>query len=127
MDITKMITSTTTVSNFFLLIVNNTRRKCEKRRGGSAMELRGRSQTTLTIFCHFLTTYPPDVYILYLINVDKKNQHFWTTYLPFLVNVACKRPLSRTRTCRTEKKHNFCIGEITTAKTDWVQGTWPSH
>ena len=72
MDITKMITSTTTASNFFLLIVNNTRRKCEKRRGGSAMELRGRSQTTLTILCHFFDRLPPDVYILYLINVDKK-------------------------------------------------------
>ena len=43
-------------------------------------------------FNFFLTTYPPCVDIFYGMNVDS-NGHFWTTYLPRLVNVVCERPL----------------------------------
>ena len=50
----------------------------------------GRSQTTLTRFWLFLTTYPP---VLTFQMGWTKNAHFWTTYLPHLVNVVCERPL----------------------------------
>ena len=53
---------------------------------------RGRSQTTLTRFWLFLTSYPP-VSTFPMVRKLTKNAHFWTTYLPCLVNVVCERPL----------------------------------
>ena len=47
----------------------------------------------LTSFCLFFDHLPSSVGIFYLINVDKKSQHCWTTYLPLLVNVVCEGPL----------------------------------
>ena len=41
------------------------------------------SQTTLTSFCLFLTTYPP--------RTLTKNRHFLTNYLPLLVNIVCEQ------------------------------------
>ena len=52
---------------------------------------RGRSQTTLTRFWVFLTTYPP-VLTFSMVWKLTKSGHFWTTYLPRLVNVVCERP-----------------------------------
>ena len=43
------------------------------------MVLRGRSQTKLTSFGLFLTTYPPPVTFLTLWTLTK-SQHFWTNY-----------------------------------------------
>ena len=58
--------------------------------------VRGRSQTTLTSFGLFLTTYPPNVNGWHFLpyNVDK-NRHFLTTYPSPLVNVVSERPLSK--------------------------------
>ena len=46
------------------------------------------SQTTLTSFWLFFTTYPPFVDIFYLINVDKKS-----TFLDYLPPSSCKHSL----------------------------------
>ena len=53
---------------------------------------RGRSQTTLTRFWLFFDHLPPCVDIFYGINVEKSG-HFWTTYLPCLVNVVFEQTL----------------------------------
>ena len=55
--------------------------------------IRGRSQTTLIRFSLFLTTYPPAL-TFYMVWTLRKNGHFWTTYLPRLVNVVCKQPVT---------------------------------
>ena len=55
--------------------------------------VRGRSQDAVTRFCLFFDHLPPSIDIVYGIIVDKRG-HFWTTYLPHLVNVVCERPLS---------------------------------
>ena len=39
----------------------------------------------------FFDHLPPCVDIFYGINIEKSG-HFWTTYLPGLVNVVCERP-----------------------------------
>ena len=52
----------------------------------------GRSQTTLTEFLLFLTTYPPALTFSMLWRLTE-SEHFWTTYLPCLVNIVCERPL----------------------------------
>ena len=52
---------------------------------------RGRSQTTLTRFCLVLTTYSPALTISMVWTLTNSG-HFWTTYLPRLVNVDCERP-----------------------------------
>ena len=54
--------------------------------------VRGRSQTTLTRFWLFLTTYPPPLTFSMVWTLTWSG-HFWTTYLPRLVNVVCERPL----------------------------------
>ena len=55
--------------------------------------VRGRSQSTLTIFIlAFFDHLPPCVDIFYGMDVEK-NEHFMTTYLPRLVNVVCEWPL----------------------------------
>ena len=51
----------------------------------------GRSQTTLTRFWIFLTTYPPALTFSMVWTLTKSG-HFSTTYLPRLVNVVCERP-----------------------------------
>ena len=53
----------------------------------------GHSQTTLTRFWLFLATYPPAL-TLSMVWMLTKSEHFWTTYLPCLVNVVCERPLT---------------------------------
>ena len=53
--------------------------------------VRCRSQTTLTRFWLFLTTYPPPLTFSTLWTLTKI-QHFWTTYSPSLVNIVCERP-----------------------------------
>ena len=53
---------------------------------------KGRSQTTLTRFSVFLTTYPPALTFSIVWTLTKSG-YFWTTYLPRLVNVVCERPL----------------------------------
>ena len=50
------------------------------------------SQTMLTRFWVFLTTYPPALTISMVWTLTNSG-HFWTTYLPRLVNVVCERPL----------------------------------
>ena len=45
----------------------------------------------------FFDHLPPCVDIFYGINVVKKSGHFWTTYLPRLVNVVCECPLTSSR------------------------------
>ena len=55
--------------------------------------IRGRSQTTLTRFWPFLTTYPPVLTLLTVWTLTKSG-HFTTTYLPRLVNVVCEWPLT---------------------------------
>ena len=47
---------------------------------------------TLTRFWLFLTTYPPAL-TFSMVWMLTKSGHFRTTYLPFLVNVICERPL----------------------------------
>ena len=54
--------------------------------------IRGRSQTTFTRFCLFLTIYPP-AFTFSMVWKFTKSGRFWTTYLPRLVNVVCERPL----------------------------------
>ena len=51
------------------------------------------SQTKLTKFCPFLTTYPPAL-TFSIVWMLTKIGHFWTTYLPRLVNVVCEQPLT---------------------------------
>ena len=53
---------------------------------------RGRSQTTLTRFWIFLTTYPPALTFSMVWTLTKSG-HFWTTYLPRLINVVCEQTL----------------------------------
>ena len=53
---------------------------------------RGRSQITLTRFWVFLNTYPPAL-TFSMVWMLTKSGHFWTTYLPCLVNEVCERPL----------------------------------
>ena len=55
--------------------------------------LRGPSQTSLTIFWLFLTTYPPALTFSILLMLAK-SQHFWTTYPLLLDNVDCEWPLT---------------------------------
>ena len=54
--------------------------------------IRGHSQTTLTRFWLFLTTYP-HVWTFSMVCTLTKSGHFWITYLPHLVNVVCECPL----------------------------------
>ena len=54
----------------------------------------GRSQTTLTRFGLFFTTYPPALTVCMVWTLTKSG-HFKTTYLPRLVNVVCERPLTQ--------------------------------
>ena len=54
------------------------------------IQLRGCSQTTLTRFWLFLTTYPP--LLTFSTLTLTKSGHFWTIYLPCLVNVVCEQP-----------------------------------
>ena len=51
-----------------------------------------RSQTTLRRFCLFLTTYPLAL-TFSMVWMLTKSGHFWTTYLPRLVNVVYEWPL----------------------------------
>ena len=53
--------------------------------------IRGRSQTMLTIFWLFLTTYPPALTFSMVWTLTKCG-HFWTSYLPCLVNVIVNVP-----------------------------------
>ena len=46
----------------------------------------------MTRFWFFLTTYPP-VLTFSMVWTLTKSGHFWTTYLPCLVNIVCERPL----------------------------------
>ena len=55
---------------------------------------RGRSQTTLTRFWLFLTTYPPALTFSMVWTLTKSG-HSKTTYLPCLVNVVCERPQTK--------------------------------
>ena len=55
--------------------------------------LGGRSQTTLTRFLAYLTTYPHKL-TFSMVWTLIKSEHFCTTYLPCLVNVICERPLT---------------------------------
>ena len=52
---------------------------------------KGRSKTTLARFWLFLTTYPP-VLTFSMVWTLTNSGHFWTTYLPRLVNVVCEQP-----------------------------------
>ena len=67
--------------------------------------LGGNSQTTLTSFWVFLTTYPHYVDMFYLITVDKKST--FLDYPLLLVNVVCERPLIVKCTWVTEKGTQF--------------------
>ena len=58
----------------------------------ASMPLRGRSQTTLTNFWSFLTTYPPALTFSMVLTLTKSG-HFETTYLPHLANVVYEWPL----------------------------------
>ena len=58
----------------------------------STNNIRGRSQTTLTRFWYFLTTYPPAL-TFSMVWMLTKSVHFKTTYLPRLENVVCERHL----------------------------------
>ena len=69
-------------SPFFYSVVN----------GREVIFIGGRSQTTLTRFWLFLTTYPPALTFSMVYTLTKTG-HFWNTYLPRLVNVVCERPL----------------------------------
>ena len=44
-----------------------------------------------------------------------KNEHFWTTYLPRLVNVVCERPLSNI------KHRNQIIADLSTGRFDRIR------
>ena len=75
--------------------------------------LRSCSQTTLTRFWVFLTTYPP----AFTFSMEKtltKSEHFWTTFLHCLVNVACEHPLTYFMTCMIFRRLliNFHEGKI---------------
>jgi hypothetical protein len=63
--------------------------------GNMYYKVGGRSQTTLTRFWIFLTTYPPALTfsLVRILRMLTKSGHFWTTYLPRLANVVCERPL----------------------------------
>ena len=64
-------------------------------RAGSFIPIRGCSQITLTKFWLFLTNYPPALTFSMVWTLTKSG-HFWTTYLPHLVNVVCQQPLNLT-------------------------------
>ena len=53
--------------------------------------IRGRSQTTLTRFWLFLTTYPPCVDIFYGINVDKKGTFLDTYSVVSIKRTGCNK------------------------------------
>ena len=78
--------------------------------------LRGRSQTTLTRFWLFLTTYPP-MLTFSMVWTLTKSGHFWTTYLPRLVNVVCERSLTVDYWKKSEKY--FLLVKF--VDNDWVQ------
>ena len=56
------------------------------------IDVRGRSQITLTRFWLF---WPPTPLRWHFLSYEnwQKGQHFWTTYSPPLVNVVCEQPL----------------------------------
>jgi hypothetical protein len=60
----------------------------------SAFGFRCRSQTTLTRFGLFLTTYPPPLTFFMVWTLTKVDIFGPPTYLPRLVNVVIERPLS---------------------------------
>ena len=64
--------------------------------------VRGRSQTTLTRFWLFFTTYT-HVLTFSMLQPLTNSGHFWTTYLPCLVNVVCERPLYPVKACLSLK------------------------
>ena len=59
--------------------------------GRIEFRIRGRSQTTLTRFRLFLTTYPPPL-TFSMVWMLTKSWYFCTIYLPCLVNVVCEQP-----------------------------------
>ena len=89
-----------------------------------SLQQRGHSRTTLTRFWLFLTTYPPAL-TFSMVWALTKSGHFWTTYLPRLVNVVCECPkIVLWHSIKCSKSSKICFKFTTTDTWNFEKRWW---